>query len=141
MKSKLHKFAATAIVVGSAFAATAANAAPPPGSNGGPDHIRSAGSDTTYDMMNRLNVLYNASVGCNLNVGSPNFGDTCGVGGTECQAGGAECCTGGGDACWEGYGAGGGSGTPEVCGAAGTGAYRYAAADSCRTGRGCGERT
>jgi ABC-type phosphate transport system substrate-binding protein len=85
MKSKLRKFAATAIVVGSAFAATAANAAPPPGSNGGPDHVRSAGSDTTYDMMNRLNALYNASVGCNLNVGSPDFGNTCGVGGTETE--------------------------------------------------------
>ena len=77
MKSKLRKFAATAIVAGSAFAATAANATPPPGSNNGPDHIRSAGSDTTYDMMSRLNALYNASVGCSLNLAAPDYGDTC----------------------------------------------------------------
>ena len=85
MKLTLRKFAATAIVVGSAFAATAANAAPPPGTSGGPDHVRSTGSDTTYDMMSRLDTLYNASVGCNLNIATPDFGNTCGAGGTDTE--------------------------------------------------------
>ena len=77
MKLTLRKTIAAAIVVGSAFAVTAANAAPPPGSSGGPDHVRNAGSDTTIEMMNNLNRLYNGSVGCSLNIGTPSFGRTC----------------------------------------------------------------
>lgn len=85
MKLTIRKAVAASIVLASAFSASAANAAPPVGSNNGPDNIRSAGSDTTYDMMNRLNLLYNSSVGCNLTVGSPSFGDACATGGTETE--------------------------------------------------------
>jgi ABC-type phosphate transport system substrate-binding protein len=40
---------------------------PPRGADGVVDHIRAAGSDTTYDASVFLNRLYNGSVGCVLN--------------------------------------------------------------------------
>lgn len=77
MKITVRKTIAAAIVLSSAFAASAANAAVPAGSSGGPDHVRNTGSDTTIEMHNNLNRLYNGSVGCSLIIGSPTFGRLC----------------------------------------------------------------
>jgi ABC-type phosphate transport system substrate-binding protein len=65
------------IIAGLTLSALPAFAAPTPGSDQTVDHIRGAGSDTTYEMMQRLDVLYNGSVGCALITGSPSFGSTC----------------------------------------------------------------
>lgn len=70
MKKRFVRGGAAAFAL-ALFASTGSAHAVPAEANGGfddiPNHIRGGGSDTTYEVMQRLETLYNGSPGCGLN--------------------------------------------------------------------------